>query len=106
MKRRPFTAGADVSGWHVYSMDWSRDLFVFKVDDQEFYRVTRAEVEKYGRWAYDTPKFLIVNLAVGGAYPQAVNKVTSPYPGLPQETVDLIKADRAITLVDWVKVTR
>jgi hypothetical protein len=63
-------------------------------------------VEKYGRWAYDTPKFLIANLALGGTYPQGVNKVTAPYPGLPQATVDLIKADKAVMVVDWVRVTR
>ena len=106
VKRRSFPSGSSIAGWHVYSMDWSREGFVFKVDDQEFYRVVRADVEKYGAWAYDTPKFLILNLALGGSYPQGVNKVTSPYPGLPQETVDLIKEDKARMLVDWVKVTR
>lgn len=105
-KRQTFPAGEDITGWHVYSMDWTRDLFVFKVDDREVYRAARADVEKYGRWAYDEPKFLILNVALGGNYPQAVNKTPSPYPGLPQETVDLIKADRARFLVDWVRVTR
>lgn len=68
-------------------------------------RPTRAMVERYGRWAYDTPKFLILNLALGGQYPQAVNHVTSPYPGMPQATVDLVKADGVRMLIDWVRVT-
>ena len=63
-------------------------------------------VERYGRWAFDNPKHLIVNLALGGGYPQAVNKATTPYFGLPQGTVDLIKTDRVRMLVDWVRVTR
>jgi beta-glucanase (GH16 family) len=106
VSRQHFPDGGDITGWHVYSMDWTADALVFRVDGAERYRVTRPMVEKYGRWAYDTPKFLIANLAVGGAYPQGVNKVTQPYPGLPQATVDLIRDDKAVMIVDWVRVTR
>ena len=104
--RQHFTSGGDITGWHVYSMEWTPDLLVFKVDDHEEYRVTKAQVERYGRWAYDEAKFLIVNQALGGQYPQAVNGVTAPYPGLPQSTVDLIKSGQAVTVVDWVRVTK
>jgi beta-glucanase (GH16 family) len=106
VSRQQFPQGGDITGWHVYSMDWTADALVFKVDDEEKYRVTRAMVERYGRWAYDNPKFLIVNLALGGQYPQSVNGVAQPYPGLPQATVDLIAADKAVMVVDWVRVTR
>jgi beta-glucanase (GH16 family) len=106
VSRQRFPRGGDITGWHVYSMDWTADALVFKVDDVEEYRVTRATVERYGRWAYDNPKFLIVNLALGGQYPQSVNAVAQPYPGLPQSTVDLIAADKAVMVVDWVRVTR
>lgn len=105
VSRQHFARGGDITGWHVYSMDWTSDSLVFKVDDVEEYRVTRAMVEKHGRWAYDNPKFLIINLALGGQYPQAVNKVAQPYLGLPQATVDLIAADKAVMIVDWVRVT-
>lgn len=104
--RQHFTRGGDITGWHVYSMDWTADALVFKVDGAEEYRVTRAAVEGYGRWAYDNAKFLIVNLALGGQYPQSVNRAAEPYPGLPQSTVDLISADKAVMVVDWVRVTR
>jgi len=87
-------------------MDWTTDALVFKVDEKEEYRVARATVERYGRWAYDNPKFLIVNLALGGQYPQSVNKVAEPYAGLPPPTVELIKADKAVMVVDWVRVAR
>lgn len=106
VSRQRFPRGDDIAGWHVYSMDWTADALVFKVDGAETYRVTRPTVERYGRWAYDNPKFLIVNLALGGQYPQAVNGVVKPYAGLPQSTVDLIAADRAMMVVDWVRVTR
>ena len=86
-------------------MDWSPDGFVFKVDDEPFYEVPKTTVEQYGRWAYDDPKHLIVNLALGGQYPQGVNHAATPYPACPRRPSNLIKADRAIMLVDWIRVT-
>jgi beta-glucanase (GH16 family) len=106
VSRFHFPASTDITAWHVYSMDWTRDALAFRIDGDEFYRATREMVEKYGQWAYDNPKFLILNFALGGSYPQSVNHATTPYPGLPDATVDLLKADRAIMLVDWVKVEK
>jgi beta-glucanase (GH16 family) len=105
VSRRPFPASNDITGWHIYSVDWTPDRLAFKVDDDLFYEVTKTAVEQYGRWAYDNPKHLIVNLAIGGQYPRAVNHVDAPYVGLPASTVDQIKADKAVMLVDWVRIT-
>ncbi|MBS1524802.1 MAG: glycoside hydrolase family 16 protein [Bacteroidetes bacterium] len=95
-----------VDQWHVYSVDWTPDKMVFKTDGVVTYTVTRAMVEKYGRWAFDNPKFIILNFALGGGYPNGVNKITSPYFGISQSTVDKIKAGKAKVLVDWVLVTK
>jgi beta-glucanase (GH16 family) len=103
--RQRFPGGGDTTGWHVYGMTWTRDALVFTVDGHERWRIDRATVETRGRWAYDTPKFLIVNQAVGGSYPHAVNHTEQPYLGLPQSTVDTIDAGRAVMLVDWIRVT-
>ena len=56
--------------------------------------------------AFDNASYLILNLALGGGYPVKTNGVRSPYPGLPGETVELIKAGKARVLVDWVRVTK
>ncbi|WP_426671490.1 glycoside hydrolase family 16 protein [Mucilaginibacter sp. McL0603] len=101
-----FPKGMDVDQWHVYSVDWTPDLLVFKTDGITTYTVTRAMVEHYGRWAYDNAKFIILNFALGGGYPQGVNKVKAPYFGISQATVDKIKAGQAKILVDWVLVTK
>jgi beta-glucanase (GH16 family) len=95
-----------VNDWHIYSVDWTPNLLVFKTDGIVTYTVTRAMVEHYGRWAFDNPKFIILNFALGGGYPGGVNKVTKPYYGIPQSTVDKIKAGQAKILVDWVLVTK
>ena len=75
-------------------------------DATPIYRVEKADVEKYGRWAYDNPKHVIVNLALGGGYPHGVNKIDQPYVGIPQATVDTIKSGKADTLIDWIRVTQ
>ena len=106
VKRFAFPLGQDATGWHVYAVEWRADALVFTVDGAEAYRATRADVEHYGRWAFDDPKFLILNLALGGDYPAGVNRVTTPYHGLPQPTVDLVARGEATFLVDWVRVTR
>ena len=104
--RQYFRAGDDITNWHVYAMTWTRDALVFAVDGRERWRVPRATVEAKGRWAFDNAKFLIVNQAVGGAYPHAVNGADAPYFGVPRPSVDVIAAGRAVMLVDWIRVTR
>src|SRR5262245_32625712 len=32
-------APVDATGWHVYSVDWTADLLVFRIDGREIYRV-------------------------------------------------------------------
>ena len=102
--RRSFPEGQDVTGWHTYGVEWTGDKVAFDVDGDVFYTVSRKDIEQYGEWRFDTPKFLILNFAVGGVYPQKVFKINEPYFGLPQETVDAIKRGEVQMEVDWVKV--
>jgi beta-glucanase (GH16 family) len=106
VKRTPFPAGEDATGWHVYAVDWTPDTLTFKRDDRVVYEVTRAMVERHGRWSFDNPKHLILNLALGGNFPAAVNKVAAPYHGLAGSTVKAIQAREPRILVDWVRITR
>ncbi len=101
-----FENGNDVTKWHVYSIDWTRDSVLFKVDDRLIYRATRPMVEHYGKWVFDEPKFLILNFALGGAYPFKTNGIKAPYNGIPESTVDLIKQGKSKMLVDWVRVVK
>jgi beta-glucanase (GH16 family) len=102
VKRAP----VDVTEWHVYSVDWTGDLLVFRIDGREIYRVTKTDVEKYGRWSFDDPKHLIANLALGGTYPHGVNKIEKPYPGISDATVEAIRSDKVAILIDWIRVTQ
>jgi beta-glucanase (GH16 family) len=101
-----FPAGIDITQWHTYSVKWTEDTLIFSIDDKVTYTVTKTMTDKYGRWAYDNPKYIIVNFALGGGYPHGVNKTEQPYFGLPQSSVNKIKAGKADFVVDWVLVTK
>ena len=73
-----FDDGTDVTDWHVYGVDWSPTQIIFTIDGRPTYRATRAMVEHYGRWAFDDPKFVLLNFALGGAYPFKTNGIETP----------------------------
>ncbi|OLY94691.1 glycoside hydrolase family 16 protein [Cnuella takakiae] len=100
-----FTGKTDVTQWHVYSVDWTPDSMLFKVDGVLFYRLTKPMVAHYGKWVFDKPQYLILNFALGGIYPVKVNGIKEPYYGIPAETVNLIKDGKCKMLVDWVRVS-
>lgn len=104
VSRARFDPSDPLTNWHVYAVDWTADALVFSIDGREVYRATRPMIERHGAWAFDNPKYLILNLALGGTYPQSVNGVDGPYPGLPTETIELIRQQRVQFLVDWVRV--
>jgi len=106
VSKKYLSQGNDATAWHVYSVDWTRDCLLFKVDGEPVYQVTRAMVEQFGPWTYDNSKFILLNCALGGAYPAAINRIETPYLGLSESTVQLIKGNHAKVLIDWVRVTK
>jgi beta-glucanase (GH16 family) len=101
-----FPKNNDVTSWHTYTVEWSADTLLFIYDEVPMFRVTRPMVEHYGKWTFDNDKFMILNFALGGAYPVKVNGAKEPYHGLPAPTVDLIRDQKSKMLVDWVKITK
>lgn len=99
-----FDPGTDATDWHVYAIEWTKDAVLFEIDGRLTYRVTRPMVENYGKWRFDNKKHLILNFALGGAYPFKTNRIAKPYNGVPASTVDQIKAGKVAMYVDWVRV--
>ena len=99
-----FPEGVDVTDWHTYAVEWTDEQIDFLIDGHVTYRVTRPMVENYGEWRFDNEKYLILNFAMGGAYPFKTNRIEEPYNGVPQETVDAVKRGEVEMLVDWVRV--
>ena len=101
-----FPGNDPATNWHIYAVEWTPDSLVFKYDDIIMFRVTRPMVEHFGNWTFNNSKFLILNFALGGAYPVKINGVKETYYGLPASTVELIKNNQSKMLVDWVKITK
>jgi len=106
VNRLYFPDSNDVSEWHTYAVEWTPDSLVFRYDDEPMFRVTRSMTTFFGQWAFDSPKYLILNFAVGGVYPYKINGIKEPYYGLPSSTLDQIKKGQCKMLVDWVKITQ
>ena len=100
------TSPGDITHWHIYSVEWYPNSFLFRVDGNLYFRVTKDTVKFFGKWVFDDPKYLILNLAIGGKYPYKINHVNEPYYGVPCQTVEIIKKDQARVLIDWVQVTK
>lgn len=57
------------ANYHVYAVEWNSNGISWFVDGNNFYSVSRAQVEQYGPWVFDQPFFLLLNVAVGGNWP-------------------------------------
>jgi beta-glucanase (GH16 family) len=62
--------------FHTYAVDWSPNLIVWYLDGSEYFRATPAQIGG-NTWVYDHPFFMILNVAVGGAWPGNPDASTS-----------------------------
>ncbi|MGW1319470.1 discoidin domain-containing protein [Streptomyces sp. NPDC002426] len=97
--------GGRADQWHTYGVEWTPEGMTFTVDDRVVQRTSRQKLESTrGKWVFDHNQYVILNLALGGAYPAGWNKVTQPYWGLPQSSVDRVAQGGVKAEIDWVRV--
>ena len=77
-----------VGEFHIYGVDWSEDSIVWLFDGDPYFRLTPSEVPG-AVWPFNQPFYLLLNLAVGGAWP---GNDTPPF-DLP-----------ATLLIDWIRI--
>jgi beta-glucanase (GH16 family) len=53
--------------FHVYSMEWSKSEVIFRVDEREVYRFSN-DGKGEDSWPFNSPHYLILNIAVGGGW--------------------------------------
>lgn len=53
------------SAFHTYSVNWTPDEITFAVDGDEYYTYS-PEDKTVTNWPYDSPHFIILNVAMGG----------------------------------------
>jgi beta-glucanase (GH16 family) len=62
-------SGKFADDYHLFAVEWNATQIAFFVDGNKYFTVTKATVEQHGRWAYDHPFYLLLNVAVGGTWP-------------------------------------
>ncbi|MFB4421740.1 discoidin domain-containing protein [Streptomyces sp. QL37] len=104
-KQQTYPAGGRADQWHTYGVEWTPEGMTFTVDDRVVQQTSRQKLESTrGKWVFDHNQYVILNLALGGAYPAGWNKVTQPYWGLPQSSVDRVAQGGVKAEIDWVRV--
>jgi len=63
-------------GYHTFAIEWEPDQIRFYVDNTLYGTRTPADLPKGATWVYDHPFFIILNVAVGGAWPGNPDKTT------------------------------
>jgi beta-glucanase (GH16 family) len=63
------SSGAYADDFHVFAVVWRPDEIRWFVDGRQYHRMTPADLPPGTKWVFDHPFFLLVNLAVGGAWP-------------------------------------
>lgn len=66
--------------FHVYAVEWSGKKIVFFVDGNVYKTITPQDLPTRKLWVYDHPFFMILNLALGGAWGGSPDK-TTVFPG-------------------------
>lgn len=80
-----YSGGANIGGhytsdsiisedFHVFAIEWEPEVIRWYVDDELFLTVTPENLT--GRWVFDHPFFIILNIAVGGDWPGPPNADT------------------------------
>ncbi|MDG1730512.1 MAG: glycoside hydrolase family 16 protein [Algibacter sp.] len=65
------------NGFHIFGIEWGPDYINFYVDDVLYNQITPADLNvtpanltgELGEWVFNKPYYIILNLAVGGAFP-------------------------------------
>lgn len=75
--------------FHVFAVEWAPEVIRFYVDGHLFETQTIDSIPSSKRWVFDHPFYILLDLAVGGAWPGNPDPAT-PFP--------------ATMLVDYVRV--
>jgi len=60
------TVSSATESFHVYSLEWSPNYLRFLIDDSPFFFVYNDSNGDEAKWPFDSPHYMILNLAIGG----------------------------------------
>ena len=62
------------TGFHVFGIEWGPEYINYYVDDVLYNQITPTDVA--GKWVFDKPFFILINMAVGGSFVGSPNSET------------------------------
>jgi beta-glucanase (GH16 family) len=65
--------------FHVFAVECAPESIVWFMDGRQYFSLTPAQLPEKTRWVFNQPKFLLLNLAIGGAWP-GYPDATSTFP--------------------------
>jgi beta-glucanase (GH16 family) len=65
--------------FHIFAVDCEPGSVTWFLDGKKYFSITPASLPPNTRWVFDKPKYLLLNLAVGGFWPGYPDQ-TSTYP--------------------------
>ncbi len=74
--------------FHVFAVDCEPGSISWFLDGKKYFTVTQSSLPKGAAWVFNQPKFILINLAVGGFWPGYPDQ-TSSYPQ--KMVVDYVK---------------
>jgi beta-glucanase (GH16 family) len=70
--------GAKLSDeYHSFTVEWEPNMVQFYVDGRLYSTKTSADLPAGATWVYDHPFFILLNMAVGGAWPGSPDGTTT-----------------------------
>ena len=89
----PLANGQKLSDdFHTFAIQWSAQSVTFYVDGSSYQTITQSDAGS--SWVFNTPFFIILNVAVGGTFPGSPNATTQ----FPQDMlVDYVRVYQAAT---------
>ncbi len=70
------TTPCDVTRYHVYGIEWDKDVIRFMLDGKEYRQVDISD-NRDGTEEFHKPQYIILNLAIGGDWPGNPDATTS-----------------------------
>ena len=73
------SSGRFADAFHIYAVEWGPESIRFYVDDHPYATRKPSDLPAGTKWVYDHPFYILLNFAVGGAWPGSPD-ATSKFP--------------------------
>ena len=89
--------------FHVYSLEWSPFYLRYLIDNEPFFFVYNDSNGDFGKWPFNDPHYLILNLAIGGDWGGVQGVSASAFPM--KMYIDYVRVYKKSDTYSYVEVT-